>query len=205
MDPRILRAARPADAWPVRRAPPAPPRTVERATQAGAPGRELWAGMHLAENDPAGKLVQLGMSAQRFTPRVSLAPPDGLLLEVQGSLHLFAGVAGLRGALLAECLRLEVRPVLAFAPTALAALVMARAGKSLEVLEPAQLTGQLAPLPLSSLRWPEDTVARLARMGVRTIWAALRLPRARFSRRFGDAQLATLDVLPGRTAEARVT
>src|SRR5438477_6329893 len=107
MDPRILRAARPADAWPVRPAPPAPPRTVERATQAGAPGRELWAGMHLAENDPAGKLVQLGMSAQRFTPRVSLAPPDGLLLEVQGSLHLFAGVAGLRGALLAECLRLE--------------------------------------------------------------------------------------------------
>src|SRR5438552_17506926 len=96
MEPRILRAARPADAWPVRPAPPAPPRTVERATQAGAPGRELWAGMHLAENDPAGKLVQLGMSAQRFTPRVSLAPPDGLLLEVQGSLHLFAGVAGLR-------------------------------------------------------------------------------------------------------------
>src|SRR5437879_7553642 len=143
MDPRILRAARPADAWPVR---PAPPRTVERATQAGAPGRELWAGMHLAENDPAGKLVQLGMSAQRFTPRVSLAPPDGLLLEVQGSLHLFAGVAGLRGALLAECLRLEVRPVLAFAPTALAALVMARAGTSLEVLEPAQLAGAPAPL-----------------------------------------------------------
>ena len=205
MDPRILRAARPADAWPVRPAPPVLPRTVERATQAGAPGRELWAGMHLAENDPAGKLVQLGMSAQRFTPRVSLAPPDGLLLEVQGSLHLFAGVAGLRGALLAECLRLEVRPVLAFAPTALAALVMARAGKSLEVLEPAQLTGQLAPLALSSLRWPEDTVARLARMGVRTIGAALRLPRAGFARRFGDAQLAMLDVLTGRTAEVRVT
>src|SRR2546421_203894 len=82
---------------------------------------------------------------------------------------------------------------------------MARAGKSLEVLEPAQLTGQLAPLPLSSLRWPEYTVARLACMGVRTIGAALRLPRAGFARRFGDAQLAMLDVLTGRTAEVRVT
>src|SRR3989440_1411543 len=136
MDARILRAARPADAWPVRPAPPAPPRTVERATQAGAPGRELWAGMHLAENDPAGKLVQLGMSAQRFTPRVSLAPPDGLLLEVQGSLHLFAGVAGLRRALFAEGLRLEVRAGLAVAPTALAALGIARPGQVLEGLGP---------------------------------------------------------------------
>src|SRR5437588_11011136 len=141
MDARILRAAGPRAAWPVRPGPPAPPRTVERAAQAGAAGREAGAGMHLPDNDPAGKLVPLGMRAQRFTPRVSLAPPDGLLLEVQGSLHLFAGVAGLRGALLAECLRLEVRPVLAFAPTALAALVMARAGKSLEGLEPAQPTG----------------------------------------------------------------
>jgi protein ImuB len=189
----------------VRPAPPAPPRTLERATRAGAPGRELWAGVHLAESAPAGKLVQLGASAQRFTPRVTLAPPDGVLLEVQGSLHLFAGVAGLRGALLAECLRLEVRPVLAFAPTALAALVMARAGKSLEVLEPGQLTGKLAPLPLSSLRWPEDTVARLARMGVRTIGAALRLPRAGFARRFGAAQLDMLDVLIGRAPEAHLT
>src|SRR2546429_6071668 len=128
MDARILRAPRPAAAWPARPAPPAPPRTVERATQAGAPGRELWAGMHLAENDPAGKPVQLGMSAQRFTPRVSLAPPDGLLLEVQGSLHLFAGVAGLRGALLPQGPRLYVRPGLGFLPPALAALLMARAG-----------------------------------------------------------------------------
>src|SRR5205085_6161957 len=205
MDARILRAARPADAWPVRPAPPAPPRTVERATQAGAPGRELWAGMHLAENDPAGKLVPLGMRAQRFTPRVSLAPPDGLLLEVQGSLHLFAGVAGLRCALSNECLRLQVQPVLAFAPAALAALVAARAGKPLAVMDPAQLTGQLAPLPLASLRWPPDTLARLARMGVRTIGAALRLPRAGFARRVGSEQLAMLDVLTGRMPEARVT
>ena len=37
-------------------------------------------------------LEQLAMRAQRFTPRVSLAPPDGLLLEVKGSLHLFGGM-----------------------------------------------------------------------------------------------------------------
>src|SRR2546429_3283039 len=127
MDARILRAPRPAAAWPARPAPPAPPRTVERATQAGAPGRELWAGMHLAENDPAGKLVPLGMRAQRFTPRVSLAPPDGLLLEVQGSLHLFAGVAGVRGAPLPPGPRLVVGAGLAVWAPAPFAPVLARA------------------------------------------------------------------------------
>jgi protein ImuB len=161
--------------------------------------------MHLAGDSAAGKLEQLAACVQRFTPRVSLTPPDGLLLEVQGSLHLFGGVAGLRGALLTECLHLKVQPVLAFAPTALAALVMARVGKSSTVSDPAQLTGQLAPLPLSSLRWPEDTLARLERTGVRTIGAALRLPRAGFARRFGETQLAMLDVLTGRAPEVRAT
>src|SRR5256885_6632186 len=50
-----------------------------------------------------------------------------------------------------------------------------------------------------------DTLARLARMGVRTIGAALRLPRAGFARRVGSEQLAMLDVLTGRMPEARVT
>jgi protein ImuB len=148
-------------------------------------------------------LEQLATRAQRFTPRVSLAPPDGLLLEVAGSLHLFAGVIGLRHELTEECLRLRVRPVLAFAPTPLAALTAARAGQPLVITDLAQLVGQLAPLPLDALRWPEETRARLARAGVRTIGAVLRLPRAGFARRFGVAQLEMLDALTGRTRDLR--
>jgi protein ImuB len=196
------KSALPADAGGVQ--PRAAPLRITRRQAPGGRTGELWAGLHLPGINPE-KLQQLAVCAQRFTPRVSLAPPDGLLLEVQGSLHLFAGVAGLRGALRSECRRLQVQPVLAFAPAALAALVAARAGKPLAVMDPAQLTGQLAPLPLASLRWPPDTLARLARMGVRTIGAALRLPRAGFARRVGTEQLAMLDVLTGRTPEARVT
>jgi protein ImuB len=65
------------------------------------------------------------------------------------------------------------------------------------------LTGALAPLPLAALRWPEDILGRLERSGVRTIGAALRLPRSGFARRFGAAQLATLDALTGRIPELR--
>src|ERR1700704_624888 len=132
--------ALPVDAGPARAAPAAPAtplRTLTRRHAAGGRAGELWAGLHLPGINPE-KLQQLAVCAQRFPPRVSRAPPDGLLLEVQGSLHLFAGVAGLRGALMSECLRLQVQPVLAFAPAALAALVAARAGKPLAVMDPPQ-------------------------------------------------------------------
>jgi protein ImuB len=177
-------------------------REVTRSPFIPAQAHELWAGAYLAGIDEE-RLIRLAERAQRFTPRVSLALPDGLLLEVRGSLHLFAGVAGLRAALTQECLHLKVQPVLAFAPTPLAALIAARAGQPLEILDPAQLTGQLALLPLSALRWPNETLARLKRMGVRTIGAVLRLPRAGFARRFGAAQLTMLDALTGRTPDVR--
>ena len=75
------------------------------------------------------ELTRLAQLAQRFTPRVSLEPPDALLLEVRGSLHLFSGLAGLKRALVQMCEALALRPLLGFAPTPLAALVAARAGR----------------------------------------------------------------------------
>jgi protein ImuB len=201
-----------SDSWSerqLRAASAAKPRAVLREVTpppaAAGISPELWAGVHLPRCDSPERLTALAACAQQFSPRVSLAPPDGLLLEVRGSLHLFAGVAGLRAALSAECRRRELQPVLAFAPTPLAALAGARAGRPLEVMELSQLVGKLAPLPLSVLRWPEETLGRLKLLGVRTVGAALRLPRAGFARRFGAGQLAMLDQLTGRAPDVRAT
>ena len=68
-------------------------------------------------------------------------------------------------------------------------------------MELARLVGQLIPLPLAALRWPQETLERLARMGVRTIGQVLRLPRAGFARRFGTDSLAVLDRLTGRSSD----
>ncbi len=179
------------------------PAALPRARPLPEPQGELWVGVHLAQPPGARQLTHLAHLAQRFTPRVSLEPPDGVLLEVRGSLHLFSGVAGLSAALQEVCAGLALKPLLAFAPTPLAALVAARAGKAQVILERAQLVGQLAAVPLSALRWPPQLIERLQRTGVRTLGAALRLPRAGFARRFGAAQLATLDRLTGRTREVR--
>jgi len=184
-------------------------RSVARARFPGtAPvtSTELWVGVHLIEaaagQDP-GILEQLALCAQRFTPRVSLVSPDGLVLEVKGSLHLFGGVEGLSRALASECASLRLKSMMALAPTPLAALVAARIGKPFVVTELTRLVGQLIPLPLATLRWPDETLERLARMGVRTIGQALRLPRAGFARRFGTDSLATLDRLTGRRPDVR--
>ncbi len=196
-----------------RRAPPTPVQPValrepprRRARPSGAP---LWLGVHIpgvasAPASAAARTVQsLAVRAQRFTPRVSLAPPDGLLLEVRSSLHLFGGVEGLHRAMTEECVALSPAATLAFAPTPLAALVGARTGRPLAVLDAAQLTGSLAPLPLAALRWPRELIERLASLGVRTIGQALRLPRAGFAQRFGAAPLADLDRLMGRASDPR--
>ena len=190
-----------------------PAGTPARLTPVRFPGAtpvtatELWIGVHLTESAAQHPLEQtlerLALCAQRFTPRVSLVPPDGLVLEVKGSLHLFNGVAGLSSALASECTALGLKSMVALAPTPLAALVAARVGKTFVVTDLTRLVGQLMPLPLAALRWPEDTLVRLARMGVRTIGQVLRLPRAGFARRFGPDCLAMLDRLTGRSPDLR--
>jgi protein ImuB len=184
---------------------PSPDATSLRSVHAaGAPvdSPELWLGVHIPE-PAAVSLERLATSAQRFTPRVSLVAPDGLLLEVKGSLHLFGGTDGLIRALANECGTVGIEPAIALAPTPLAAMVAARAGKPFIVTNKAQLIGRLSSVPLTPLRWPQDVVERLARMGVRTIGQALRLPRAGFARRFGPEPLAELDRLTGRNADLR--
>lgn len=168
------------------------------AARAAAPSAvsELWAALQVPA--PAD-LEALAERALTFGPRVSLEPPDALVLEVRGSVRLFGGVEGLRAALQGEF----APALITLAPTPLAALVLARSGCPGVVLERAQLCGQLAPLPLSVLRWPAQMLERLQRLGVRTLGALLRLPRGGFAQRFGVAALRELDELTGRRAALR--
>jgi protein ImuB len=149
----------------------------------------------------------LAAIAAAFTPRVSIEPPDGLLLEIKPSIELFGGLRTLcrrlRDACLAHPVFADHAPHFTLAPTALAALAAARAGARCFITDPRVLPARLKPLPIGVLRWPEQEKARLAAMGVHTLGELMRLPRAGFARRFGPAQLADLDRLLGRRADPR--
>jgi protein ImuB len=148
-------------------------------------------------------LERLAALAQRFTPRISLVPPDGLVLEVKGSLHLFGGAESLCHAFEGECRAVGVKSVLSLTPFPLASLASARAGKTFAVTQAAHLVGHIGSLSLTTLRWPADVLHRLRQIGVYTIGDALRLPRGGFARRFGRPQLVMLDRLTGRDADLR--
>ncbi|MCP5328735.1 MAG: DNA polymerase Y family protein [Steroidobacteraceae bacterium] len=150
------------------------------------------------------RLMQLAEAALEFTPRVSLEPPDAVLLEVRGSLGLFGGAAALCTTVGRCGARLGLTTQLALAPTPLAALVLARADRRLVVTGPERLAGELAPLPLALLRWPSQLLERLAAMGVRTLGAVQRLPREGFARRFGRTALEDLDRLAGHRPDPRL-
>jgi protein ImuB len=138
------------------------------------------------------KLEELAVVARRFTPIVSLDFSATLLLEVGGSLKLFAGIAAIKERLsvLLRSHRLTFR--MCAAPTALAALWMARCGKD-DVLSARTLIGRLSEIPLRATQWPNKAQALLKNMGVHTLGDCMRLPRDGFARRIGHRYLQELD------------
>jgi protein ImuB len=144
------------------------------------------------------------LGLELFTPRISLEPPDGLLLEVRGSLRLMGGARRLFERLREELQKAGVSGQLALTPTPLASLWFARVGQEVMLRRRESLPGRLAPLPLAqTTRWPERNVAALATMGVRTIGDCLRLPRDGFARRFEPQMLTMLDRASGRLPDPR--
>jgi protein ImuB len=179
--------------------PPDPPLPLESLFDA-AP--EAWVALQV-RSIATDALERLAEIAGGFTSRVSLEPPDAVLLEVRGSFRLFGGAQGLCRQLLDRCGAAGYALQWSLAPTPRAALVLARAGQGQIVLARDRLVGLLAPLPLTLMRWPDDALERLDSVGVRTLGAALRLPRAGFARRFGPKLLLALDQLTGAAPELR--
>jgi protein ImuB len=148
-------------------------------------------------------LERVARLAADFTPRVALEQPDGVLLEVRGSLRLFGGVRALIARLRASLCSAGVGVRIALAPTPLGALWFARAGVEVALRGWEGLPGRLAPLSIACARWPEQSVELLGTMGVRTLGDCLRLPREGLARRLGPALLRTLDRATGRAADPR--
>ena len=137
-------------------------------------------------------------------PRVSLEPPDAVLLEVRGSLRLFGGVAPSRAN---SCAR-NCEPLASSRSCRSRRRRWRRSGwrvpgKEGVIRHPRDLASRLADLPLDCTRWPERSLETLATMGVRTVGDCLRLPRDGFARRFEPRMLDMLDRAVGRRPDPR--
>jgi protein ImuB len=167
---------------------------------------QLWYAVvfpELTEANAAATLRRLGACALQFTSLVSIEMPNALLLEIKGSVKLFGSLTALHARMDAAWSGLELRAQGAIAPTTLAALWCARAGKRVCIEEAGSLTGELAQLPLACTAWDVERLETLHAMGVMRVGELLRLPRAGLARRLSPAAVLDLDIALGRQAAPR--
>lgn len=143
-------------------------------------------------------LQALAVWALQFTPRVTIAE-ESVLLDVAASLRLFGGSAALRERLWPGAQELGAT-ALAWAPNALAALALARAGVEDGLRAP--LAKRLDPLPLGVLSALRPHGQTLSHIGCRTLGDVRRLPRGGLARRFDAALLRALDQVYGHASQA---
>ncbi len=148
-------------------------------------------------------LENVAQMAEGFSSLVSLAPPAAVLLEIGGSLSLFGGIAALRRRLETQVAAAGHLPVMAIAPTPLAAEWLARAGDSRPVTDTTLLAGRLGELSPDCLAPDPGTARTLAGIGVRRLADVMRLPRDGLGRRFGAAFVRSLDRALGRVPDPR--
>jgi protein ImuB len=123
---------------------------------------------------------------------------EAVLMEVEASVRLFGGKRALRDRAVDEARDLGV-VALAWAPTSLAALALARSGIESGFRKP--LAELLDPLPMASVSALRAHEPVLARLGCRSLGDVRRLPRGGISRRFDAALLAALDQAYGQAPE----
>ncbi|MFX1679280.1 DNA polymerase Y family protein [Mitsuaria sp. CC2] len=169
--------------------PPRPPAPFEDPSTAPPP--HPWG---ICAERQAG----LAVWCLQFTPRVALME-DAVVMEVEASLRLFRGLPALKARLSDEAPDLGAVGI-GWAPSATAALVLARCG--VLDLGGRLLQAVLDPLPLQALSAGAEHAEPLSRAGINTLGQLRALPRGGIGRRFGAALLTMLDQAYGLRPEA---
>ncbi|MGV8995589.1 MAG: DUF6504 family protein [Parvibaculaceae bacterium] len=144
----------------------------------------------------------------RYTPWTAPDPnglgcePDGILMDITGSAHLFGGEDALIKDIAARFKSFHIHTRIAAAATTGAAWALARFGDMpLTVLEQGHEEKALASLPVAALRLPDDVVNALSRLGLKCVGDLSGRARAPLTARFGRVVTLRLDEALGFAAE----
>jgi protein ImuB len=150
----------------------------------------LWVALRFPLLPPA-TLEAIGAWACQFTPKVSLEPPQALLLEVAGSLRLFGGLEALKSRIRAGIETMGFNAALATAATPRAALWLSCAG--CERIDDVAL----------EVVCHDETQEFLRSIGMHTVGDLSRLPREGLALRCGRRLLDEIDYALGVQPEPR--
>jgi protein ImuB len=150
-------------------------------------------------------LERLAAWCGRFSPEVSLEPPQSLLLETARSLRLFGGAAALLGQVSEGVARLGYRARCCIAPTPRGALVLAVCRRQCVIKDREGLRAAISRLPLAVLGLEGPMRGELRAMGLRRVGHLLRLPRTGLTERLGPEIMLRLQRLLGEAPDPRRT
>ena len=176
-----------------------------RVGQALAEARALVPELDIHEATPEADIAALARLAEwatRFTPLAAPDPPEGLWLDIFGCAHLHGGENALCETIARRLTETGFPARLAAADASGAAWALARAaGGQARMLPPNGERAALEGLAVGLLRLDDRSVAALRRVGIRTIGALARLPRAEVSARFGPLPALRLEQAFGTAEE----
>ena len=151
----------------------------------------------VADSDALSRLARW---AERFTPRVAVDVPSGLVLDATGCELLYGGLLPMARQVRLALTTLGLQTRVAVAPTIGLAWGLARFGDE-GVCEPVDAIAALHELPTSALRIEPQVVNHLAEVGVDRVGQLAEIPRDEIARRFGEDVLLRLDQATGEAAE----
>lgn len=180
-----------------------------------ATGLALCPSLRLLARDRAKEraaLHAIALWSLQFTPNLSLILPQdeepespiGLLLEVQGSIRLFGGLAPICRALRRGLAAQRYAAQLAIAPVPQAAWILARVQDGAYIASQPELRAVLSPLPIYLLKAGAAHWHKLKSIGQTSIGDLFHLPRSGLARRFSEQLLDELDRALGLKADPRV-
>jgi protein ImuB len=164
-----------------------------------ANARAMVPALEVVVADPAkdqALLEKLADWCDRFTPLVALDPPDGLLLDISGTAHLFSSEAELLKRINAHLVKSKIAAQSAIAGTAIAARALAHQRNGVIVAEGGEAE-VMAKLPIAALPLDMITAHAFRRAGLKTIGQAYARKRSEIVSRFGATTLSILDEAMG--------
>jgi protein ImuB len=137
----------------------------------------------------------------RFSPIVSIDPPDGIIIDATGCTHLWNGGSSYLDSIVKRLKQTGYNVNAAMGDTPGKAWAITHFGNCESIINSdTELTAFLI-FPVAALRLEVEAVSRLNKLGLRQIRDILSMPRSVLRRRFGNHLLMRLDQALGRQEE----
>ena len=173
-----------------------------------ADARAIFPSIEVLNDDPALSEKLLKAIAEwciRYTNIVAIDSPDGIIMDVTGSAHLWGGEKKYMSDI---HLRLKNRGYnvrATIADSIGTAWAIAHFGSNLAIVESGKQMEALLSLPPSALRLELNVADRLHKLGLYQIRNFINMPRSALRRRFGKDLILKLDQALGNEEEAIIS